>query len=119
VASISSPVTSVETKMATKRRIKVKVIPRDEDDDGTDERLKPVILRRDRGWKDWLVSDYLRYWYFVGCLLADALIVLEVRANIDPGLDISVPLIILGALAVSEVLVYRYLWGSEGRWREG
>jgi hypothetical protein len=104
--------------MATKRRIKVKVIPQDEED-GTDERLKPVVLRRDRGWKDWLVTDYLRYWYFVGCLLADAFIVLEVRANIDPGLDISVPLIILVALVASEVLLYRSLWGAEGRWGKG
>ena len=100
--------------MATKRKITVKIPPPEGEE--TDEDLKPVILRRDRGWRDWFISDYLRYWYFLGCLLGDAFIALEVRDNIDTGLSILVPLIVITALAAAEFLVYRSLWGSEGRW---
>jgi len=102
--------------MATKRRITVKVPPPAEDDE-TDERLKPLILRRDRGWRDWLLRDYLRYWYFVGCLTADAFIALEVWSNVDPGLSTSVPLIVAAALVLGEFLVYLALWGKDGKWK--
>jgi hypothetical protein len=102
--------------MATKRKITVKVPPLDEDEE-TDERLKPPILRRDRGWRDWLLRDYLRYWYFVGCLMADAFIALEVWRNVDAGLSTSVPLIVAAALVLGEFLVYLALWGKDGRWK--
>jgi hypothetical protein len=102
--------------MATKRKITVKVPPPVEDDE-TDERLKPLILRRDRGWRDWFLRDYLRYWYFVACLTADAFIALEVWTSVDPGLSTSVPLIVLAALALGEFLVYLALWGKNGKWK--
>jgi hypothetical protein len=102
--------------MATKRRFTVKVPPPEGEE--TDELSKPVLLRRDRGWRDWLLRDYLRYWYFVGCLFADVLITLEVWQNIDTERSTSVPLIVLTVLALAEFLGYLSLWGKNGRWRK-
>jgi uncharacterized membrane protein YdcZ (DUF606 family) len=103
--------------MATKRKLTVKVPPPDQEWD-IDEQLKPALLRRDRGWRDWLLRDYLRYWYFMGCLFADVLIVMEVWRNIDIGLSTSVPLIVLTALVIGEFLGYLSLWGNNGKWRK-
>jgi hypothetical protein len=104
--------------MAIKRKITVKVSPPAENEEETDERLKPVVLRRDRGWKDWLLRDYLRYWYFVGCLMCDVFVVLEVWVIVEPGLSTSIPIIVLTAMALAEFLVYLALWGKNGRWKK-
>ena len=103
--------------MATKRKITVKVPPPD-DGDETGEGQRPVIIRRDRGWRDWFLRDYLRYWYFVGCLMGDAFIVMEVWRGVDPGLSTSVPLIVLTMLALGEFLAYLALWGNNGKWKK-
>lgn len=104
--------------MAIKRKITVKVSPPAESEEETDERLKPVVLRRDRGWKDWLLRDYLRYWYFVGCLMGDVFVVLEVWVIVEPGLSTSIPIIVLTAMALAEFLVYIALWGKNGKWKK-
>jgi hypothetical protein len=104
--------------MASKRKITVKVPPPGEDDEWTSENLKPVALRRDRGWRDWLLRDYLRYWYFVGCLVADVFIVLEVWQSVDNGLSTSVPIIVLTAMVLAEFLFYLALWGKNGKWKK-
>jgi hypothetical protein len=104
--------------MATKRKITVKVPPPDENEEGLDERLKPLALRRDRGWRDWFLRDYLRYWYFVGCAAGDVLVVLEVWRIVDTGLSTSVPFIVLTALALAEFLFYISLWGKDGKWKK-
>jgi hypothetical protein len=103
--------------MATKRKITVKVPPPVESEEGKDERGQPVILRRDRGWKNWFLRDYLRYWYFVGCLMADTFVGLEIWLCVDTGLSTSVPLIAVAALVLIEFLAYISLWGKNGRWR--
>lgn len=105
--------------MATKRKITVKVLPPGEDEGTIDESQIPVILRRDRGWKDWFLKDYLRYWYFVGCLIGDMFIAIEVWRNVDTGFSTSIPLIVLAALVLVEFLLYLYLWGKDGKWRKG
>jgi hypothetical protein len=102
--------------MATKRKITVKVPPPDESEDA-DERLRPFAMRRDRGWKDWFLRDYLRYWYFVGCLTVDVFVALEVWMIVDVGLSTSVPIIVLMVLALAEFLGYLALWGKGGRWK--
>jgi hypothetical protein len=103
--------------MATKRRITVRVQPPKEVE--VEERLKPVKLRQDHGWKDWFLRDYSRYWFVVACLMGDAFIVLWVGQSVDPSLSISVPLIVLAMLALMEYLAYQRLWGKDGRWRRG
>ena len=104
--------------MASKRKITVKVRPPSESEDEIEESLKPVLLRRDRGWRDWFLRDYLRYWYLVGCMIADAMLTIEVWRNVDTGLSTSVPLIVLGALILGEFFVYLALWGRNGRWKK-
>ena len=104
--------------MATKRKITVKIAPPDEYGEESDEKLQPIGMRRDRGWKDWFLREYLPYWYFAGCLLADTFAVLEVWTSVDSGLSISVPLIVLTALALVEILVYLTLWGKNGKWKK-
>ena len=103
--------------MATKRRLTVKV-PQADDDEEIDEKRLPITKRPDRGWRDWLLRDYLRYWYVAGFLMLDILIVLEVQKDIDPGLAVSIPLIVLIAMILTEVLIYRSLWGKDGKWQK-
>ncbi|MGD0817493.1 MAG: hypothetical protein ABR986_03745 [Methanomassiliicoccales archaeon] len=104
--------------MATKRKITVKVTHPGEREEEMNEELKPVALRRDRGWRDWFLRDYLRYWYFVGCLLGDVLVVLEVWRIVDTELSTSIPIIVLTALALIEFLVFLALWGKNGKWKK-
>ena len=103
--------------MATKRKLTVKVPPPKEEEN-VDERSLPVVLRRDRGWRDWFLRDYLRYWYLVGCFILDVLVVLEVWRSVDVGLSTSVPLIVLTAMMLAEFLAFLALWGKNGRWKK-
>ncbi len=102
--------------MATKRKITVKVPPPEVEE--TEDRLKPVVMRRDPGWRGWFLGDYLRYWYFIGCLMVDAFILLQVWQMVEPGLSVSVPIIILVAMVIAEALLYLALWGRDGRWKK-
>jgi hypothetical protein len=103
--------------MATKRRLQVKE-PQEDEEEELDERHLPVIKRPDWGWRDWLLRDYLRYWYVAGCLFLDVLVVLEINKDVDPGLSISIPVIVLIGMIMLEVLVFRSLWGKDGRWQK-
>jgi hypothetical protein len=104
--------------MAKKRKITVKVPSPTEEREDVDDRLKPVVLRPDRGWRDWLLRDYLRYWYAVACIMGDAFVVLWVWQSVEPGLSTSVPFIALTVLVLAEYMAYRSLWGKEGRWKK-
>ena len=64
------------------------------------------------------LRDYLRYWYFVGCLMGDVFVVLEVWVIVEPGLSTSIPIIVLTAMALAEFLVYIALWGKNGKWKK-
>ncbi len=103
--------------MATKRRLTVKV-PQEDEEKEIDERKLPVTKRPDWGWRDWFLRDYLRYWYVAGFLLLDVLVVLEIQKDVDPGLSISIPLIVLIGMILAEILVFRSLWGREGKWQK-
>jgi hypothetical protein len=103
--------------MATKRRLQVKV-PQEDEEELLDEKHLPVTRRPDWGWHDWLLRDYLRYWYVAGILFLDVLVVLEINKDVDSGLSISVPAIVLTGLVILEILVFRSLWGKEGRWQK-
>ena len=102
--------------MATKRRLQVNV-PQEAEEE-LDERYLPITKRLDRGWRDWLLRDYLRYWYVAGCLLLDILVVLEIQKDVDPWLTISIPLIVLIGMILVEVLAFKSLWGEDGKWQK-
>jgi hypothetical protein len=37
---------------------------------------------------------------------------------VEPGLSVSVPIIILIAMVIAEALLYLALWGRDGRWKK-
>lgn len=70
------------------------------------------ILRRDLPWKDWLVSDYLRYWYAVGSLALDAFLLMGLadRYHMRDPLGLAMLAGVGLALVASEVAGYMVIW---------
>lgn len=108
--------------MAYKRKISVRNVPRSHDEgaeETRDERSIPVRQRRDRGWKHWIVREYARYWYVLGCLFIDAFAFLEAYAffwGYVAGTVVTSAVIIL---MFFEYRAYRSLWGKGGRFSGG
>ncbi len=67
-------------------------------------------------WRTWLRDRYARYWYLLGCLLLDLVVagtVLQVfTASAIASWQYGLAIVLVIALAVPEVLVYRRLWPS-------
>lgn len=70
------------------------------------------ILRSELSWKDWILQDWLRYWYGVGALALDVFIVLWLLLsfNLRDILGILMMLVMLAILVVVEIKGYRLLW---------
>jgi len=97
-------------------------IPRTEvqPDGGIDDEVAHRILRNKMTWKEWLLYDFLRYWYGLGAL---ALVVFSVsyiswRYHVrDPG---GLAALAIGgfALVVLEFLLYMAIW-PKGMFTQG
>lgn len=94
-----------------KRPTKEEVLKSIEDPTLDDEQALR-ILRRDLSWKDWVASDYLRYWYVLGVLALDVFLLMTVarvfHLNDAVGIAILVGAAVL--LVVAEVMGYTFLW---------
>ena len=70
------------------------------------------FLRTHLGWKDWVIYDYMRYWYVAGALLLDCLVLLTLADGLTP-LDwvdgLAVLLTSIGLLFL-EGLMYFMIW---------
>ena len=79
---------------------------------GMDEEETARFLRSSLRWKDWVVYDYLRYWYAAGALLLDGLLLLTMADGLSPidGLDgLAIAVTCLG-LVLLEAFVYLLIW---------
>ena len=112
----------VEKKTERERRDEVL---RSIEDPGMDDSQAVRVLRKHLDWKDWLVSDLLRYWYGVGVFAAFAFTVLglidafHVRDAVGAFFVLACGVLVLALGAYG----YRLLW-PEGiltkreRWRK-
>lgn len=77
-----------------------------------DEEETARFLRSSLRWKDWVLYDYLRYWYAAGALLLDGLLLLTMSDGLSPidGLDgLAIAVTSLG-LVLLEAFVYIMIW---------
>ena len=89
--------------MASKRPIKNVRVTEQEDDP-------------EESWTTWFLSTYAQYWYALLCLFIDSVVGLQIYQEIDGVTGLVSTIIVLIALVAVEVVLYRYLWGEEGRW---
>jgi len=77
------------------------------------------ILRKHPPWKDWLLADYLRYWYSLGALALDVFLPLQIARwyHLHTAPWILALLLLLAALLYLEIRVYQWLWPSGVRTR--
>jgi hypothetical protein len=94
--------------MAKKRMLRVKVS--DSEEMAPQEEDEAV---RESTWKEWIRGTYSRYWYFVICIFVDVSLALELgRAVIYPW-SYFLPLIIGGAMILTEWRLYLKIWGRK------
>ncbi len=101
-----------------------KIVPKKTDREKRDEVFKRIedpdmddheavrVLRKHLPWKDWFMSDFLRYWYGIGVLMAFVFTVLGLAAAFH--VSDAVGAIFVLACGVGVVLLgylgYRLLW---------
>ncbi len=73
-------------------------------------------LRNQLPWKDWLVVDFLRYWYAIGVMALIVFILLGLRMQYHVADPLGIlALLILGiVIAILGFLGYRKLWPEGG-----
>ena len=77
-----------------------------------DEEETARFLRSSLRWKDWVLYDYLRYWYAAGALLLDGLLLLTMSDGLTPidALDTLAILVTCLGLVLLEAFVYVLIW---------
>ena len=68
-----------KTARPTKEQLELYTVEADMDEEETAR-----FLRSSLPWKDWLLYDYLRYWYAGGAILLDGLLLLTVSDALSP-----------------------------------
>lgn len=94
--------------MAKKRKIRTEKAEAAEPYSGHDDDIPEKY--KDVTWGVWLRKTYLRYWYVVGCVFIDLIVALEVARISPESLSITLPIFVLIALVLVEVLLYAYIW---------
>ena len=70
---------SRKTARPTKDQLELYTVEADMDEEETARYLRSSLR-----WKDWLIYDYLRYWYAAGALLLDGLLLLTMSDGLSP-----------------------------------
>ncbi len=78
------------------------------------------IVRTHLSWRDWLLYDFLRYWYGIGAL---ALLVFSVMHiawafGVDDPLGLAALAVVAVLIAAAEVVLYLAIW-PHGAFTEG
>lgn len=78
----------------------------------SDDELTVRALRAGMSWGEWLRNDFFRYWFIVGVLAVDILLVLELRRsfNVNDSIGVILLIIIFSAILVSAYFLFRRLW---------
>lgn len=64
----------------------------------------------DKGWKEWFVADWLRYWFFLSCILLDAFVGLQLAYSVTGEFSVVVFFIFILAAVVGEYFLYSRFW---------
>lgn len=78
------------------------------------------IHRKKMTWREWVIYDFLRYWYWVGAIALVAFFVTQITwmYHVKDILGLSAIAIVALAMVVLEALAYRGIW-PEGAYTEG
>ena len=95
--------------MARKRLIKIEqesleLKPVPESDE------KSSSENKDKSWSTWFKRTYARYWYVIGCGFLDIIAALETARNSPPGYSLTLPIMLLLALIITELYLYTKIW---------
>lgn len=82
--------------------------------DDIDNDVALRILRAKLTWRDWILHDWLRYWYGVGAMALNVFLLLWLLQSfqIRDILGISLLLVVTVILASMEFVGYRLLWSG-------
>jgi len=69
-------------------------------------------LRMQLPWRDWVVRDLLRYWYALLAMALDVFLALTLLQafNLRDLLGIMMLMVLVSALIILEVMIYRRIW---------
>jgi len=86
------------------------------EDTDMDTPMAMRTLRRELPWKDWLLVDFLRYWYLIGVLVLEGFVLLTVAFayNVDDGLGIFLLLLLAIGILYLAYRGYAFLWPEGG-----
>lgn len=70
------------------------------------------VLRNELPWKDWILTDFLRYWYWLGVFALDIFLVLELtrRYHVDDALGAALLAAVFLAIAGIAFMGYHKVW---------
>lgn len=88
--------------------------------DELDNEAALKIHRKKMGWREWVLYDFLRYWYWVGAIALVAFFVTQISwmFHVKDLLGLSVLAVAALAMVVLEAFAYRGIW-PEGVYTEG
>ena len=97
--------------MAQKRRISDDK-PVEEPREAPDllEQAELPVKFRDMSWREWLHGEFFRYWYFIGCLMVDIFLALELVYQIPGSGGVAAGLLFLVAAVIFEGWLYYRIW---------
>ena len=77
-----------------------------------DDETAVRLLRRDLSWRDWVLRDFLRYWYGAGAFTLDAFLIVWIHQDyrVRDIIGITGLIILAFTLAILEVFLYRRIW---------
>jgi len=82
-----------------------------QDESLSDEQVKR-LARKHLPWKDWLVSEYLIYWYWLAVLAGDLFLLLDTaqRYHVRDALGIVILIVAFGVLIWLEYRLFDTIW---------
>ena len=106
---------SAETRKA-KRRLTPEEVYKHIEESDMDHSTAMRTLRNQLPWKDWLIVDFLRYWYLIGVMALIVLLVLSLAMEFGVSdllgrLELFVLAVVIAILGF---LGYRILWPEGG-----
>ncbi len=85
-----------------------------EEDSDLPEEQAVKLVRKHLPWKDWLLADFLRYWYVLACLALDVFLPLQIARwlHADSAYGILGLVVLLALLVYLETRMYIWIWPS-------
>lgn len=92
------------------------------EDGDIDDAAALRIMRAGLPWRDWLMHDFLRYWFLIGAFTANFSVVLWIAGGLDAS-KLVIALAAAGAFVIMfvvEILIYLRIWpeGPFTKWKK-